>query len=89
MGAILIQGGALTQIATPNRSGTSSNGTSLARAIKGRSKCYRQLSELKNLRDTCVLTDAEFETEREAILTTLGNLKTKNVNHSWCAQLLL
>ena len=71
---------ALTQIAsavTPSRSVTSSTGTSPAKAIEGRSKCYRQLAELKNLRDTHVLTDSEFEAEREAILDTLENLKVR------------
>lgn len=69
---------ALTQIAsavTPTRSGCSSNSTSPARAIEGRSKCYRQLAELKNLRDSGVLSDEQFEFEREAILATLENLK--------------
>lgn len=71
---------ALTQIAsavTPTRLGNSSNGTSPAKAIEGRSKCYRQLAELKNLRDISVLTDDEFEAERAAILSTLDILKAK------------
>ena len=57
---------------TPSRSG---NGTSPARAIEGRSKCYRQLTELKNLKDTGVLAADEFDAECEAILATLEDLK--------------
>jgi hypothetical protein len=57
---------------TPSRSG---NGSSPSRTIDGRSKCYRQLTELKNLRDTGVLMDDEFDAERKAILDTLEHLK--------------
>lgn len=46
-----------------------------SKIIEGRSRCYRQLADLKNLKDTCILTSEEFEAEREAILQILRGPK--------------
>ena len=66
--------GQIVSAITPQRnSGNSSNGSSPAtKTIDGRSKCYRQLADLKNLRD--ILTEEEFRVEREAILGILKSL---------------
>ena len=38
------------------------------------SKCYKQLAELKNLKDSGVLLEEEYAAEREAILNVLKKL---------------
>lgn len=45
-----------------------------AKIIDGRSKCYRQLSELKSLVESGLLSDEEYQVEREAIMNTLKKL---------------
>ena len=52
---------------TPN----SSLGTSPA---SNRSKCYKQLADLSNLKQSGLLSDAEYASEREAIMSTLKKL---------------
>ena len=42
--------------------------------IDGRSKCYKQLSDLSNLKATGVLSDEEFQSEKEAIMITLKKI---------------
>ena len=44
-----------------------------SRLIDGRSKCYKQLAELKNLKDSGIISDDEFLDERVAILQVLKN----------------
>ena len=46
-----------------------------SKKIDGRSKCYKQLADLKNLKESNILTEEEFKVEREAILGILNNLK--------------
>lgn len=43
--------------------------------VENRSKCYKQLSELKNLQQTGVLNDEEYEEEKGAIMTILSTFK--------------
>ena len=45
-----------------------------SRLIDGRSKCYKQLAELKNLKDSGIISDDEFLDERVAILQVLKKL---------------
>ena len=69
----------MTQIAsalTPTPSGSKVSGDSPAKIIDNRSKCYKQLGELRNLKESGILSDAEYATERAAIMSTLKNLKT-------------
>ena len=47
-----------------------------AKMIEGRSKCYKQLSELNNLKVNGIISQAEYETEKEAIMAVLSSLKT-------------
>jgi len=49
-------------------------GTSPAKIIENRSKCYKQLSELNNLKAAGVLTEEEYQLEKEAVMTTLKTL---------------
>jgi len=42
-----------------------------SRLIDGRSKCYKQLAELKNLKDSGIISESEFQDERVAILQLL------------------
>ena len=66
-------------------SGTSSStshstvGLSPGRKIENRSKCYKQLNDLKNLRKDGILSEEEYQSEKEAIM------KTEIVTHtkSW------
>ena len=52
-----------------------SSGSSPAKVIENRSKCYKQLSELKNLNDSGVLSDEEYISEKESIMQSLKSLK--------------
>ena len=51
--------------------GSSSAGTSPAKLIENRSKCYKQLADLNNLKQSGLLSDSEYASEREAIMNTL------------------
>ena len=48
--------------------------SSPAKLIDNRSKCYKQLGELKNLMEAGILSDEEYSCEREAIMGTLKSL---------------
>ena len=50
-----------------------------AKIIDSRSKCYRQLSELKSLFESGLLSDEEYQVEREAIMNTLKKFTCYNV----------
>jgi len=63
--------GALSPVPTSSHSTT---GTSPAKIIENRSKCYKQLSELNNLKAAGVLTEEEYQLEKEAVMTTLKTL---------------
>ena len=52
-------------------SGSKASGDIPARIIDNRSKCYKQLGELK---ESGLLSEAEYTTERAAIMSTLKNL---------------
>ena len=72
---------ALTEVATAIASALSpappscGRGSSPAKLIEGRSKCYKQLSELKNLNLNGILSNEEYRTEKEAIMAILNTLK--------------
>jgi len=51
-----------------------SNSTSPGKVIGSRSKCYKQLGELKNLKDSNLLSEEEYVRERKAIMKILENL---------------
>ncbi len=53
---------------------TSHSSGSPAKLIDNRSKCYKQLGELKNLMQAGILSDEEYSREREAIMGTLKSL---------------
>ena len=53
---------------------TSSSGSSPAKVIDSRSKCYKQLGELKSLKDSDLLSEEEYVRERQAIMNILGSL---------------
>ncbi len=53
---------------------TSAVGSSPAKVIEGRSKLYRQLSELQNLKSTGILSESEFCSEKESIMSLLHHL---------------
>ena len=53
---------------------SSSTGSSPAKVIENRSRCYKQLSELRNLKTSGLLSDAEYDVEREAIMNVLKTL---------------
>ena len=50
-------------------------GDSPAKVIESRSKCYRQLAELKNLMESGLLSEEKYTSERQAIMDTLHKLK--------------
>ena len=58
-------------VTTPTSHGSSG---SPAKLIDNRSKCYKQLGELKNLMQSGLLSDEEYSREREAIMGTLKSL---------------
>ena len=55
-------------------SGNKVSGGSPARVIDNRSKCYKQLGELRSLKDSGLLSEAEYTSERAAIMSTLKSL---------------
>lgn len=68
---------AITQLSSalsPRPVPASTSGRSPAKIIENRSKCYKQLAELKNLVQLGVLSDEESCVERDAIMTILKNL---------------
>lgn len=68
---------AITSALSPKASGPGpSSGCSPAKLIESRSKLYKQLTELQNLRSSGILTKDEFDTEKESIMELLKKLKT-------------
>ena len=71
----------LSQLATallPRTPTTQSSKSSPGKVIENRSKCYRQLGELKNLRESGLISETEYVNERECIMGTLKNLAESN-----------
>ena len=60
--------------AIPSTRSSSGNKASPAKSIDNRSKCYKQLGELNALRSAGVLTEEEYQSEKEAIMATLKKL---------------
>ena len=60
--------------ALPSARSSSSNTASPAKSIDNRSKCYKQLGELNSLKNAGVLTEEEYQTEKEAIMGTLKKI---------------
>ena len=52
------------------------NSASPAKVIDNRSKCYKQLGELKSLKDSNLLSEDEYMSERQAIMATLRSLSS-------------
>ena len=66
----------LSQVLSPKvASPVRNHSHSPAKIIESRSKCYRQLSELKNLHVSGVLTDEEYTSEKKGIMASLKSLK--------------
>ena len=63
-----------TSVAVTPTSGSKPSGDSPAKVIDNRSKCYKQLGELKSLKESGLLSDEEYTTERAAIMSTLKKL---------------
>ena len=63
----------LTPVLSPGVAAPTSH-SSPAKLINNRSKCYKQLGELKILMQTGILSDEEYSREREAIMGTLKSL---------------
>ena len=55
----------------------SSMGTSPAKEIESRSKCYKQLSDLNGLKTSGVLSEEEYLTEKDAVMSVLRKLQGK------------
>ena len=53
---------------------TSNLGSSPAKTIDNRLKCYKQLGELKDLKESGLLSEEEYAAEHEAIMGTLKKL---------------
>ena len=53
---------------------TASLGTSPAKLIDNRSKCYKQLADLSSLKQSGLLSETEYASEREAIMSMLKKL---------------
>ena len=57
----------MTSVLSPSHS----SGTSPAKSIDNRSKCYKQLGELNNLRMAGVLNEEEYGAEKKAVMAVL------------------
>ena len=62
------------KLISPAPSTNSNSSPSPAKVIENCSKCYRQLGELKNLKQSGLLSEDECQIEREAIMNTLKDL---------------
>lgn len=58
----------------PKSSPKEQNVSSPVDAIESRSKLYKQLSDLSNLKSIGVLTEGEYLSEKQAIMNLLQNL---------------
>ena len=66
----------LAAVLSPRAPSTNSNSAnSPARVVEIRTKCYKQLADLKNLNEQGVLSDAEYYNEKESVMTSLKSLK--------------
>lgn len=65
---------AFTPRSVPSGPSTSQTGISPAKIIENRSKCYRQLTELQNLRSQGLLSDEDYSHEKDAIMAILKKL---------------
>ena len=62
---------------SPSSSSSTSSGSSVtspAKSIESRSKCYKQLTDLKGLKAAGILTQEEYEAEKVAIMANLKKL---------------
>ena len=66
---------ALSSALTPKASVPVSQGASPAKNIDSRSKYYKQLSELSNLRENGILSNEEYVLEKSAVMAVLKQLK--------------
>ena len=66
-----------TSANSPRVSRNCSLGTSPAKLIDNRSKCYKQLADLNNLKQSGLLNDEKYAAERKAIMEVLKQLKEK------------
>lgn len=69
--------GATKAVPPSSGQGMSTFSSSPARLIDSRSKLYKQLSELQNLKSAGILTEDEYVTEKETIMDLLKQLKNK------------
>ena len=67
----------LTQALSRTPSGQGGSTSSPARLIDSRSKLYKQLSELQNLKSAGILTESEYSAEKETIMDLLTQLKQR------------
>ena len=65
---------AFTPQSTSNCPSTSQTGISAAKVIENRSKCYRQLTDLQNLRSQGLLGEEDYFHEKDAIMGILKKL---------------
>ena len=75
--------GAITEISTalsslapksPHPAQPTQHVCSPVKSIEGRSKCYKQLGELSNLKHSGVLSEQEYDIEKQAIMSVLKKL---------------
>ena len=59
----------------PSSSSNQPLGTSPAKEIESRSKCYKQLNELNQLRSSGIITEDEYFEEKESVMCVLRKLK--------------
>ena len=64
----------LNQLTSALKPPAASKSDSPGKVIENRSKCYRQLGELKNLWESDLISEDEYTHERECIMGTLKNL---------------
>ena len=64
----------LTSVFIPQSSGSGSAMNSPAKLIDSRTKCYKQLSDIKHLLESGVLSTGEYNSEKAVILNMLKKL---------------
>ena len=65
----------ISGVLSPSSSPKAVVSLSPARVIENRSKCYKQLAELNNLKCTGVISASEYDIEKNSVMQTFQGLK--------------
>ena len=59
----------------PSTSSSQPMGSSPAKVVESRSKCYKQLSDLNQLKASGIISEVEYAEEKESVMSVLRKLR--------------